>query len=103
MQSDPIDPASASLHQNPFWVLWVSTRDPNQRILESADEKALVLNPDDCESARATLTNPRKRLAAEMSWLPGVSPARAWQIATALKGGVNDTTIAVGLPPLART
>lgn len=103
MQSDPIDAVTASLHQNPFWVLWVSTRDPNQRIVESADEKALVLNPDDCESARATLTNPRKRLTAEMSWLPGVSPTRAWQVATALKGGFVDNLLAVGLPPLARS
>ena len=103
MQSDPINPASASLHQNPFWVLWVSTRDPNQRIVELADEKALVLNPDDCESARATLTNPRKRLTAEMSWLPGVSPTRARQVATALKGGFADSALAVGLPPLARS
>ena len=94
---------TAALHQNPFWVLWVSTRDPPQRIVDSADDKALILNPDVCEGARSTLTNPRKRLAAEMSWFPGVSPARAWQIATALKGGVIDTTIAVGLPPLART
>src|ERR1700682_4470823 len=104
MQSDPIDPTTtASLHKNPFWVLWVSTRDPNQRIVESADEKALILNPDVCESARATLTNPRKRLTAEMSWLPGVSPTRAWQVATALKGGFVDNMLAVGLPPLARS
>ncbi len=84
-------------------MLWVSTRDPNQRIVESADEKALVLNSDDCEDARATLTNPRKRLTAEMSWLPGVSPTRAWQVATALKGGFVDNMLAVGLPPLARS
>lgn len=104
MQSDSIDPTpTASLHQNPFWVLWVSTRDTNQRIVESADEKALVLDPDDCERARATLTNPRKRLTAEMSWLPGVSPTRAWQVATALKGGFVDNMLAVGLPPLARS
>jgi hypothetical protein len=101
MQPDPIDSATtSSLHKNPFWVLWVSTRDPNQRIVESADEKALVLNPDVCESARATLTNPRKRLTAEMSWLPGVSPTRAWQVATAFKGGFVDNMLAVGLPPL---
>jgi hypothetical protein len=104
MQSDQVDSAlTASLHQNPFWVLWVSTRDTNQRIVESADEKALVLNPDVCESARATLTNPRRRLTAEMSWLPGVSPTRAWQVATAIKGGFVDNMLAVGLPPLARS
>jgi hypothetical protein len=38
-----------------------------------------------------------------MSWLPGVSPTRAWQVATALKGGFVDNMLAVGLPPLARS
>jgi hypothetical protein len=102
MQSDPANSTGASLHQNPFWVLWVSTRDPSQRIVESAEEKALFLDPEDCESARATLTNPRKRLAAEMSWLPGVSPARAWQVAGDLRDGSADDRLAAGFPPLAR-
>jgi hypothetical protein len=104
MQSDLIDlTETASIHKNPFWLLWVSTRDSSQRIVDSADEKALVLNPEVCENARTTLTNPRKRLTAEMSWLPGVSPTRAWQVATALKGGFVDNMLAIGLPPLARS
>ena len=102
MPSDPNNPTSASLHQSPFWVLWVSTRDPSQRIVDAAEERALFLNPEDCASARATLTNPRKRLAAEMSWLPGVSPARAWQVAGDLRDGSADDRLAARLPPLAR-
>lgn len=98
------DPAlSASLHKNPFWMLWASTRDHSRRIIELADEKALTLDAEDCERARAALTNPRTRLAAELSWLPGISPSRAWQIATAIRGGFTDNLLGAGLPPLART
>jgi hypothetical protein len=76
-QMNSTDPAlSASLHRNPFWMLWASTRDHSRRIIELADEKALTLDAEDCERARATLTTPRTRLAAELSWLPGVSPSR---------------------------
>ena len=91
------------LHENPFWILSASTRDNRQRIVELAEEKALVLDPDVCQRARATLTTPRPRLSAEVSWLPGVSPNRAWQIATALRGGFVDPVIDAGLPPLARS
>ena len=84
-------------------MLWASTRDHSRRIIELADEKALTLDAEDCERARATLTTPRTRLAAELSWLPGVSPSRAWQIATAIRGGFTDNMLGAGLPPLART
>jgi hypothetical protein len=92
-----------SLHKNPFWTLWVTTRDDRNRIVESADEKALVLDPDLCQKARADLINPRTRLSAEVAWLPGISPNRAWQIATALRGGFVDPLLDAGLPSLART
>jgi hypothetical protein len=95
--------AETSLHKSPFWVLWVTTRDNPHRIIESADEKALVLDPDLCQKARADLINPRTRLSAEVAWLPGISPNRAWQIATALRGGFVDPLLDAGLPSLART
>jgi hypothetical protein len=102
MQMSSGDPAlTASLHRNPFWVLWASTRDNSRRIIELADEKALTLDAEDCEKARATLTIPRTRLAAELGWLPGVSPSRAWQIATAIRGGFTENMLGTGLPPLA--
>jgi hypothetical protein len=67
-----------------------------------ADEKALVLDADVCQKSRADLTNPRARLSAEIAWLPGVSPARAWQIATAVRERVVDPLLDAGLPPLPR-
>jgi hypothetical protein len=91
-----------SMHRNPFWVLWVSTRDDRQRIVEVADEKALVIDADVCQKARADLTNPRARLTAEIAWMPGVSPARARDIATAVRCGSVDPGLDEGLPPLPR-
>jgi hypothetical protein len=96
------DKFETSLHRNPFWVLRASTRDDRQRIVELADEKALVLDADVCQKARADLTNPRARLSAEIAWLPGVSPARAWQIATAVREGFVEPLLDAGLPPLPR-
>jgi hypothetical protein len=96
-------PIETSLHKNPFFFLWVTTRDNRNRIVELADEKALVLDADLCQKARADLINPRTRLTAEVAWLPGVSPNRAWQIATALRGGFADPLLDAGLPTLART
>lgn len=96
-------PAETSLHKNPFWILWVSTRDDRNRIVELANEKALTLDSDVCEKARSDLTNPRARLSAEISWFPGVAPNRVWQIANALRGEAPDPIVNAGLPPLART
>src|SRR6188474_139364 len=102
MEGSPTSSAiETSLHKNPFWVLWVTTRDDRNRIVELADEKALVLDADVCQKARAELINPRTRLTAEVAWLPGVSPNRAWQIATALRGGFSGPVLDAGLPALA--
>ena len=65
-----------SLHSNPFAILGVSVRDDRKRIMEMADEKSLILDHDVCAQARSVLTNPRKRLEAEISWLIGLSPTR---------------------------
>jgi hypothetical protein len=62
------------LETNPFYVLQVSTRDNRQTILRQAEEKALELDYEVCQQARADLTHPRRRLGAEIAWLPGLSP-----------------------------
>ena len=62
------------LLQNPFYILTASPRDNRQRIMELADERSLLLDSSACAEARSTLTNPRKRLAAEVAWLPGIGP-----------------------------
>ena len=89
-----------SLHRSAFWVLRASSRDNRQRIVQLADEKSLDMDPEECQRARGQLTNPRTRLSAEMSWLPGVSPRKAEQ----LMARVVETpgTVEAGVAPLAR-
>lgn len=65
------------LHSSSFYVLGASVRDGRKRIVELADERSLVTDADLCAKARGDLTNPRNRLAAEIAWLPGLSPSAA--------------------------
>lgn len=62
------------LIRNPFYILGVTTRDNRRKIAEVAEEKILLGDSDQMNHARADITNPRKRLEAEMGWFPGVSP-----------------------------
>ena len=68
------------LLSNPFQILGASLRDDRQRILELADDMSLVNDADICMEARAELTNPRKRLKAELAWICGVRPSRASEL-----------------------
>lgn len=74
-----------SLMKNPFYVLGATTRDNRRRLTEMAEEKNLAGNSDEVNSARSVLTNPRKRLGAEMSWFPGLSPKNVDVILTYLR------------------
>lgn len=89
------------LHQNPFYVLGVNTRDGRQRIIERADEVSLVHDSDQCQKARSDLTNPRTRLTCEMGWLPAVSPRRATSLVEALLSNPKSVRSEQGLPTLA--
>jgi len=64
------------LFENPFYILRATPRDNRQRIVELAEERSLVLDPDVCNKARADLLHPIKRIAAEVGWFPGTSPER---------------------------
>lgn len=90
-----------SFYQNPFYLLGVTPRDNRQRIIEMAEEKSLTLDSDICDKARADLTNLRVRIAAEIAWLPGLSPKRTTDLINILH--VNPDSIRKqNLPPLAR-
>ncbi|CAI0812469.1 TPA: hypothetical protein ACPZRZ_001805 [Yersinia enterocolitica] len=68
---------TSSLHSNPFAVLGVTVRNDRRTIVEQAEQQSLLHDADECQRARSMLTNPKNRVAAEMAWLPGVSPDRA--------------------------
>jgi hypothetical protein len=72
------------LFNNPFHFLKATTRDSRHKIMELAEEQSLTKDPSQCTQARADLTNPRKRLVAEITWLPGMSPKRIDRIISRL-------------------
>ncbi len=90
------------LTRNPFYILGATSRDDRRRILELAEEKSLVSDEDVVREATATLTNPRKRLSAELAWLPGLGPKRIAEALSVLEANPVELRHQRGVPPLAR-
>lgn len=78
-----------SFYQNPFYLLGITPRDNRQRIIELAEEKSLTLDSDICDKARSALMNLRVRVAAEIAWLPGLSPKRTTDLINILHQNPN--------------
>ncbi len=91
-----------SIEKNPFAVIDATTRDDKKRILELAEEKSFISDPDLCSKARADLTNPRNRLSAEISWLPCVSPKRTKDLLKILRDNPDALLSRLEIEPLAR-
>ena len=64
-------PDQTALERNAFSVLGATTRDKRPRIVELAEEKTLYLDDAVCSRARADLTNPHNRIAAEAAAIDG--------------------------------
>ena len=77
------------LLQNPFYVLTATQRDNRHRIMELEEEQGLLSDADECRAARDTLINPRKRISAEVAWLPGVDPERAYDMLLLLEASAG--------------
>lgn len=90
------------IEQNPFYLLGATLRDSARRIIELADEKALVLDDAVSQKVRSDLTVPNVRLAAELGWLPGVSPSKATELIRMLETRPIEAQDTAGLPPLVR-
>jgi len=90
------------LAENPFLILGVTTRDGRRRIVEAADEKSLDCDEDVIREASFLLTNPRRRLVAELAWLPGVGPKRTRSLLAKLRDEPDDIKNQDNLPLLAR-
>lgn len=91
---------TTALERNAFWVLGASTRDDRRRLIELADEHSLEHDTQACHKARADLSNPRTRLTAELSWLPGLAPSRAAQLVQKALDDPMSITGETGLPAL---
>lgn len=90
------------LLRNPFHILTASPRDNRQRIMELADERSLLLDSSECMEARSELTNPRKRLSAEVAWLPGIGPKRAGEVLSLIESSPTDLLAVDNLSSIAR-
>lgn len=90
-----------TLRSNSFVLLGASVRDNRQRITDLAEEASLHGNAEICSKARSDLTNPRIRLAIEISWLPGVSPKKALQLLDLLNQDPMSIRKNLDLPTLA--
>jgi len=95
------DHSKTIIHQNPFYLLDVTTRDNRRSIVGAAEEKSLILDEELCSKARSDLTNPRNRLFAEISWLPGISPKRAKDAVKLLDDHPEVIKSQQNVPPLA--
>ena len=88
--------------QNPFYMLNATPRDNSQRIKELAEERSLLLNSSECMQAGSDLTNPRRRLSAEIAWFPGLSPNNCKKVVFSLskpiKGMPSSSTLDRFLP-----
>ena len=90
------------LLQNPFHILNASPRDNRRRIMELAEERSLLLDSSECMEARSELTNPRKRLSAEVAWLPGIGPKRVGEVLSLLESSPADLLAVDNLSSIAR-
>jgi hypothetical protein len=87
------------LFQNPFYRINARAHHTRGKLIELADTQGLVGDADDASLALANLTNPRKRLAAEAAWLPGVSAAQADSLLQTLKTSPRSLPESKDMPP----
>ncbi len=90
------------LLKNPFHILTATTRDSRHRIMELADDRSLLYDSSECMEARSDLSNPRKRLSAELAWLPGIGPKRVGEVIALIESSVPDLLNIDKLTPIAR-
>ncbi len=89
------------LLQNSFYILNATQRDNRHRIMELAEKQSLLSDTNKCMEARSELTNPRKRISAEVAWLPGVPPERVYDILLLLESSVGNRRGCDAITPIA--
>ncbi len=77
-------------------------RDNRQRIMELTEERSLLSDADECMAARAVLTNPRKRISAEVAWIPGVDLLQTDVVLKQLDPPHQNLLNIIGLTHIAR-
>jgi hypothetical protein len=87
------------LLRNPFYRISARAHHNRAKLLDLADTQGIVGDPEEASHALADLTNPRKRLAAEVAWLPGVSAGQVDNMLSMLKSPPFLLSSARDLPP----
>ena len=70
--------------ENPFHIIGASVRDNKQSISDLIEEKTLDFDEEEISRINSILLNPKRRLAAEISYLPGIAPKRTKDIISTL-------------------
>ena len=70
--------------------------------MELAEERGLVSDEATIRDAAAVLTNPRRRISAELGWLPGLGPTRVADAISVLNRDPAKVRSLGNLPSLAR-
>ena len=87
---------------NPFFTLGATMRDDKRRIMGLAEGMSLTSDEVAVRDATAVLNNPRRRLRAEIGWLPGLGPKRISEAISVLKREPAKIRDLGTLPNLAR-
>lgn len=90
------------LEKNPFYILSATSRDGRRRLMELTEERSLLFDEEECRDAYSVLTNPRKRLSAEIAWFPGVRPAKIEELLSLAESSPEKILAEESLPSLAR-
>ena len=88
------------IENNPFYILGVSINDNRQAILQSAEERGLLVDADVCEAAATQLTNVKKRLTAEMRWFAGTPDDVVKDLVNSLTSETSSNLPKISLNPL---
>ena len=91
-----------SLNSNPFYVLGAAPSDDRRRIVALTNDKRFNGDEVAVREARGVLITPRKRLKAEIAWLPGLQSEQICQVLTARDSNPAVVLQMHGLPALAR-
>ena len=90
---------------NPFFTLGARTHDNRRRIMALAEEKGLTSDEATevaVRDAKAMLIHPKRRLTAEIGWLPGLVPEHISDALSTLQQDPAKVQSLVHLPRLAR-
>lgn len=94
--------ADSHFQRNPFFVLGATTHDDRRKLAALAEARSLSFENGTSDQARADLTHLRKRLVAEIAWLPGVPPSAGESLFELLETDANSIRGNSELPALVR-